>query len=57
MEEKGLGIPVEDLAKERGGGHGVVERTHAKRTATEASLLGEGVWTSEDTTTSVGPLG
>jgi hypothetical protein len=42
MKEKGLGIPTEDLAKEMGGGHGVVEHVHTRHTATGASPLGEG---------------
>jgi hypothetical protein len=28
MEEKGSGIPVEDLAKESGGRHGAMEHAH-----------------------------
>jgi hypothetical protein len=41
MEERGWGIPVEDPAKERGGGHGAIERAHAGRTAIGASPLGK----------------
>jgi hypothetical protein len=56
MEEKGSGIPVEDLAKESGGRHGAMEHAHAGRMTTGASPLGEVTRMLEDTATSAGPL-